>query len=134
MPRPAVKRVLRHALLLALVLAVAACGGEGAVDCGDSWSAVQGASRLDSPQAIAAVADDDVWVVGSKSARRGGMGTGAVHWDGEDWTSPPTPNRSTGDGYSENALLDVAADEQRRLGGRLFHGRGARRRRPATRP
>ncbi len=71
--------------------------------CGPSWSTVPSAPELAVPRAIAAVAPDDVWVVGRKARGAQGIPTGAEHWDGERWTLFPTPNGAVGAG-AQNAL------------------------------
>jgi hypothetical protein len=71
--------------------------------CKSSWRKVTHADELKNPQAIAAIAENDVWVVGStagEAARR----TKAEHWDGRSWSLVPTPNvEENGD----NALIEV---------------------------
>ena len=80
--------------------------------CRSSWRTVPSAEELKNPQAIAAIAEDDVWVVGSttnEAARK----TKAERWDGSSWSLFPTPNVETGDnvltGVDGSASDDVWA-------------------------
>jgi hypothetical protein len=86
-----------------------------------SWRNAPHADELKNPLAIAAIAGNDTWIVGttgSSGARR----TQAAHWDGSSWSLVPTPNVGEGDnalngvdgstgedvwavGYSEHATL-----------------------------
>jgi hypothetical protein len=70
--------------------------------CKSSWRTVPSAEEVKKPLAVAAIAEDDVWVVGS-TAGEGALRTGAQHWDGSRWSLFPTPNVGTGD----NALNGV---------------------------
>lgn len=73
-----------------LLLLLAGPGARG-LACGPSWSTVPSVQRLWNPQAIAAVSEDDVWVVGGKAGEAGPV-TGAEHWDGRSWSLFRTPN------------------------------------------
>jgi hypothetical protein len=83
---------------LSLLLAVS-CASE--VVCRSSWRTVPHAEELKKPRAIAAIARNDIWVVGSTAG--GDLRTQAEHWDGSRWSPFPTP--SVGDG--DNALNGV---------------------------
>jgi hypothetical protein len=79
------------ALLAAgLSLLLAGLGARGLV-CGPSWSKVPSAQQLGNPQAIAAISNDDIWVVGGRWVN-GRIASGAQHWDGSEWSLFPTPN------------------------------------------
>jgi FG-GAP-like repeat len=100
----------RRTILLCATLAAAmvvACsavlGSAAAAVCGSSWTTVTSAPEITVPQAIAAIAPDDIWVTGRKERGTQGITTGAEHWDGTSWTLVPTPNGATGKG-AENAL------------------------------
>jgi hypothetical protein len=68
---------------------------------GTAWSVVPTVPRSsDTLAAVAAVAANDVWAVGTSDDQ-----TLAVHWDGQAWTLVPTPNIGT----AGNALLGAAA-------------------------
>jgi hypothetical protein len=84
---------------LSLLLAVS-CAPDPV--CRSSWRTVPSAEELKKPLAIAAIAGNDVWVVGS-TAGEGALRTGAQHWDGSRWSLFSTPNVGTGD----NALNGV---------------------------
>jgi hypothetical protein len=79
-------------------------GTDGLV-CESSWSTVPSAGKLKKPRAIAAVAKNDIWVVGSTETDAGAISTGAEHWDGSSWSLFRPPNRADGD----NALNGVDA-------------------------
>jgi hypothetical protein len=64
---------------------------------GASWQPVATSAGV-APQAVAAAAADDVWVVGTSAT-----GTGTAHWDGQTWQTVPSPNGS----LSSNMLNDV---------------------------
>ena len=110
-------------IVAALVVAcIAVLGSVGAAVCGPSWSTVPSAPEFGVPRAIAAIAQDDVWIVGWKMRGNEGITTGAEHWDGASWTLFPTPNGSTGNS-AENSLNGAdALEQQQRLGGRLLQG------------
>jgi hypothetical protein len=110
------------ALLAAgLALLVAEPGVHG-LDCGSSWSTVPSASELHNPRAIAAIAKNDMWVVGNRAARAGVITTGAEHWNGSSWSLSPTPNIGTG----HNALngVDASASNDVWAVGYSEHGGG----------
>jgi hypothetical protein len=65
-------------------------------------------TRFDAPRAIAAVASEDIWLVGNRRDDTT-LSTGAAHWDGNGWTMIATPNRRTPGGYSENVLSGADA-------------------------
>src|SRR3712207_3328057 len=97
------KRTALRSMLVAAVLALGAVPGSvAAVPCGPSWATVPSAPELRAPRAIAPIAPDDVWIVGHRSL---GRATAAEHWDGEAWTTTPTPNAPG----TQNALLGVDA-------------------------
>jgi hypothetical protein len=61
---------------------------------------------------IAAIAPNDVWVVGTKAAGAIGTATLTAHWNGLRWTVVPSPNASSSDtlgGVSAIASNDVWA-------------------------
>ena len=100
----------RRTILLCTTMAVAvvvSClavlGSAAAAVCGSSWSAVTSPPEFTHPRAIATVAPDDVWIVGSKARGSEGIPTGAQHWDGTSWTLVPTPNGAIANS-AENAL------------------------------
>ena len=68
---------------------------------GNSWSIAdnpQPGSRRDMLFGAAALATNDVWVVGDKEGANGIFQTLAEHWDGTAWTVVPTPDpASAGD-------------------------------------
>jgi hypothetical protein len=88
------------------VLLAGACASDP--ECKSSWRRVPSVDELKKPLAVAAIAEDDVWVVGS-TAGEGALRTVAQHWDGSRWSLFPTPNVGTGD----NALngVDGSASE-----------------------
>lgn len=57
---------------------------------------------------IAALAGDDIWAVGQQTNAEGGSRTLTMHWNGENWSVPPSPNASDGR-ESKNQLYAVAA-------------------------
>jgi len=81
--------------------------GRGADDlvCESSWKAVPSAGKIQKPRAIAAIAENDIWVVGSTESDAGTIATGAEHWDGSSWSTFRPPNDATED----NALNGVDA-------------------------
>jgi hypothetical protein len=91
-------------LAASLSLLVVGSGAQGLV-CGPSWSMVASGEHLNKPRAIAAIARDDIWVVGSTQKNAAPIRTGAEHWDGSSWFSFPTPDVGAG----ENALNGVDA-------------------------
>lgn len=89
----------RRTMLLCATMAAAiivACSAVlssvGAADCGPSWSTVPSAPEFGVLRAIAAIAQDDVWILGWKTRGDEGITTGAEHWDGASWTLFPTPD------------------------------------------
>jgi hypothetical protein len=94
-------RVLATVLAAGLSLLLAASGAHSLV-CGSSWRTVPSVEEVKTPRAIAAIAKDDIWVVGSTTAP-GTLRTRAEHWDGSSWSLFPTPNVGTG----HNALIGV---------------------------
>ena len=91
-------------IVAALVVAcIAVLGSVGAAVCGPSWSTVPSAPEFGVPRAIAAIAQDDVWILGWKMRGNEGITTGAEHWDGASWTLFPTPDGNTGNS-AESAL------------------------------
>jgi hypothetical protein len=91
------KTGLRLMLMVAAMLLAcgAVLGSAAAQTCGTSWTTVPSAPELKTPEAIAPVAPDDIWIVGNKGldqVEAGKIGTGAEHWDGNAWTVFPTPN------------------------------------------
>ena len=78
--------------------------------CGPSWSTVPSAQQLTNPQAITAISENDIWVVGAKvtdpAAAR--TATGAEHWDGNSWSLFPTPSVGA-DGNMLNGTDGVAS-------------------------
>jgi hypothetical protein len=98
------RTVLLCTALAAMVVACSAVlGSAAAAVCGSSWTTVPSAPEILVPQAIAAIAPDDVWVTGRKDRGAQGIPTGAEHWDGTSWTLVPTPNGAVGKS-AENAL------------------------------
>jgi hypothetical protein len=94
-------RVLVALLVAGLSLLLAGSGADGSV-CVSSWSTVPSVEEFKTPRALAALATNDIWVVGSTTAT-GALSTRAQHWDGDSWSLFPTPNVGTGD----NALNGV---------------------------
>jgi hypothetical protein len=91
-------------LAASLSLLVVGPGANGLV-CGPSWSTVASSEHLNKPRAIATIASNDVWVVGSMKKNEDVIRTGAEHWDGSSWSQVPTPDVGAG----ENALNGVDA-------------------------
>lgn len=81
---------------------------ERAPDCDASWRTVPSAPEVIDARALAAIAPDDVWIVGSRRLGTVQPATAAEHWDGSSWTLVPTPNGTTG-ADSQNALNAVDA-------------------------
>ena len=67
-------------LAASLSLFVIVPGASGLV-CGPSWSTVASSAHLRKPSAIATIASNDVWVVGSTKDTVHAIRTGAEHWD-----------------------------------------------------
>jgi len=91
-------------LVAILSLLVVGPGASGLV-CGPSWSTVASSEHLNKPRAIATIASNDIWVVGSTRKTEDLIRTGAEHWDGSSWSQIPTPDVGAG----ENALNGVDA-------------------------
>jgi FG-GAP-like repeat len=72
--------------------------------CGSSWSTVPSAREFRDPRAIAPVASNDIWIVGSRRVGSVQNATGAEHWDGNNWTLVSTPNSRSGKTFSQSAL------------------------------
>ena len=87
-----------------LSLLVIEPGANGLV-CEPSWSTVASSEHLPKPSAIATIASNDIWVVGSTRKSEEYIRTGAEHWDGSSWSQFPTPDVGTG----ENMLNAVDA-------------------------
>jgi hypothetical protein len=82
-------------LTASLLLMVMGPGTHGLV-CGPSWSTVTSGEHLTKPRAIAAIASNDIWVVGSTKKSSGNIRTGADHWNGSSWSVSSTPDVGTG--------------------------------------
>lgn len=107
MKRTGIYRVLAPLaglLAAALLLLMVGPGAHGLV-CEPSWSAVASGKHLNKPSAIATIAGDDVWVVGSTKDDAHAIRTGAEHWDGSGWSQVPVPDV----GGEANALNGVDA-------------------------
>jgi hypothetical protein len=91
-------------LAASLSLLVVGPGASGVV-CGPSWSTVASGEHLNKPRAIATIASNDMWVVGSTRKNEGLIRTGAEHWDSSGWSQVPVPDVGTG----ENMLNGVDA-------------------------
>jgi hypothetical protein len=91
-------------LAASLSLLVVGPSANGLV-CGTSWSTVASGEHLNKPSAIAAIASNDIWVVGSTKKPEHAIRTGAEHWDGTSWSRFSTPDVGTRD----NALNGVDA-------------------------
>ena len=90
-------------LAASLSLLVVGPGANGLV-CGPSWSTLASGEHLHKPSAIATIASNDIWVVGSTKENEA-IRTGAEHWDGSGWSQVPVPDVGTG----ENMLNGVDA-------------------------
>jgi hypothetical protein len=82
-------------LAASLSLLVMGPGANGLV-CGPSWSTVASSQHLRKPSAIAAIASNDIWVVGSTKDTAHAIRTGAEHWNGSSWSQVPAPDVGTG--------------------------------------
>ncbi len=92
--------------LLAASLSLLMVGpGANGVVCGPLWSTLASGEHLNKPRAIATIASNDMWVVGSTRENEGLIRTGAEHWDGSGWSQVPVPDVGTG----ENMLNGVDA-------------------------
>jgi hypothetical protein len=76
----------------------ASSSGQNDLDAGPSWSTVASGAHLTRPSAIATIARNDIWVVGSVSDAVGEVRTGAEHWDGSSWSRVIVPDVGTGGG------------------------------------
>ena len=83
-------------LAASLSLLVVGPGTHGKKVCGPSWSGVTSGEHLTKPRAIAPIASNDIWVVGSTKKRSGNIRTGAEHWNGSSWSVSSTPDVGTG--------------------------------------
>src|SRR5215204_1245967 len=83
-------------LAACLSLLVAGPGANGLV-CGSSWTTVASSEHLLRPSAIATIASNDIWVVGSTKDTVHNVRTGAEHWDGNSWSQFSVPDVGTGD-------------------------------------
>jgi hypothetical protein len=99
-------------LAASLSLLVVGPGANGLV-CGPSWSTVASSEHIKKPRAIATIASNDIWVVGSTRKNEDLIRTGAEHWDGSSWSLSPTPDVGTGEnmlnGVDASASKDVWA-------------------------
>jgi Bacterial Ig-like domain/FG-GAP-like repeat len=78
-------------LAASLSLLVVGPGANGLV-CGPSWSTVANGEHIRKPSAIAAIASNDIWVVGSTKDTAHAIRTGAEHWNGSRWSQIPAPD------------------------------------------
>jgi len=69
-----------------------------ATSSGPSWRTVASRAHLNRPSAIAAIAGNDVWVMGSVSDSVRDVRTGAAHWNGRSWSRVPVPDVGNGAG------------------------------------
>ena len=79
--------------------------GANRLICEPSWSTVASSEHLRKPSAIATIASNDIWVVGSTKDTAHDIRTGAEHWDGSSWSQTAAPDVGTG----ENMLNGVDA-------------------------
>ena len=79
--------------------------GANGLICEPSWSTVASSEHLRKPSAIATIASNDMWVVGSTKDTAHDIRTGAEHWDGSSWSQIAAPDVGTG----ENMLNGVDA-------------------------
>ena len=82
-------------LAASLSLLVMGPGANGLV-CGPSWSTVASSAHLRKPSAIATIASNNIWVVGSTKDAVHAIRTGAEHWNGSSWSQIPAPDVGTG--------------------------------------
>jgi hypothetical protein len=84
--------------LLAASLSLLVVGQPGAhgLVCEPSWSMVASGEHLNKPSAIATIASNDIWVVGSTKDTAHPIRTGAEHWNGSSWSQIPAPDVGTG--------------------------------------
>ena len=69
-----------------------------ATSSGPSWRTVASGGHLTRPSAIAAIAGNDIWIVGSVSDAVRDVRTGAEHWNGRSWSRFPVPDVGNGGG------------------------------------
>ena len=79
--------------------------GANGLICEPSWSIIASSEHLRKPSAIATIASNDIWVVGSTKDTAHDIRTGAEHWDGSSWSQIAAPDVGTG----ENMLNGVDA-------------------------
>ena len=91
-------------LTASLLLLVIGSSAKGLV-CGPSWSTVASSEHIRKPSAIASIASNDIWVVGSTNDTVHPIRTGAEHWNGSSWSQIPVPDVGTG----QNMLNGVDA-------------------------
>jgi hypothetical protein len=104
---PRVVAALLTGLLAAGLSVLLAVPDARGLECAPSWQTVPSAQELISPRAIAAIGENDIWVVGSKNTAAGpNPKTGAEHWDGSSWSLYPTPNV----GVEDNVLNGADAE------------------------
>jgi hypothetical protein len=84
--------------LLAASLSLLVIGPPGAngLVCGPSWSTVASSEHIRKPSAIATIASNDIWVVGSTKDAAHAIRTGAEHWNGSSWSQISVPDVGTG--------------------------------------
>ena len=87
--------LLAGLLAASISLLIVEPGAKG-LDCGPSWSTVASGEHLRKPSAIATIARDDVWVVGSTKDTAHAIRTGAEHWNGSSWSQVPAPDVGSG--------------------------------------
>jgi hypothetical protein len=80
---------------------------------GSAWSL--GLSPYTGPEShflgeLAAISANDMWAVGARNSNGPHGQTLALHWDGVEWTTIPTPNLETA-GNQLGAVLAVAAND-----------------------
>src|SRR5215218_7469106 len=97
-------------LAASLSLVVVGADANGLV-CGSSWSTVASSAHLRKPSAIATIANNNIWVVGSTKDTVHAIRTGAEHWDGSSWSQFPVPDVGTG----ENMLNGVDASASKNV-------------------
>jgi hypothetical protein len=79
--------------LLAASLSLLVIGaGANALVCGSSWSTVASSAHIRKPSAIATIASNDIWVVGSTNDTTHAIRTGTEHWNGSSWSQIPAPD------------------------------------------
>ncbi len=81
---------------------------------GVRWARVKPPAGLSALSAVAAIAQDDAWAVGSADSR-----TVAIHWDGESWTTVPTPSPGVSAGLG--GVADLGPSDVWAVGNRRRH-------------